>query len=262
MLFKILAIGDVVGKEGTSLLTKNRYLQKLRDEKKINFVVVNAENASTNNGLRPEDATEILSCGCDVITGGNHILRHPSLNAILDDGKSIIRPANYSSQAPGFGYTIVDAFGFKVLVANVAGCVYMETYNSPFIALEKILSENKDKFDISIVDIHAEATSEKIALAKMFDGQVSCVFGTHTHVQTNDATILDNGTGYITDLGMCGSQNGVLGVKTECIIHKFTVGTPITFEPATGKDEINGAIFTVDTNTKKCINVETVSIKF
>ena len=258
MILRILALGDVVGQCGMSLLIKNRRLNGLREKYRADLVIVNAENASPGNGLRSDDAELLLSAGCDVITGGNHIFRHRSLYPVLDECASVIRPANYPASAPGCGYTVSTASGCRVLAVNVQGCVYMDPLASPFETADKILSENEGRYDIAVADIHAEATSEKIVFARYFDGRISAVFGTHTHVQTNDASVLPGGTGYITDLGMCGSMNGVLGVKTECIIHKFTVKTPMGFEPAEGGEMINGAIFEIDTDTKKCVRCAAV----
>lgn len=253
MILRILALGDVVGHYGLSLLTKGRRLNELRQNLRADLVIVNAENTSPGNGLRPDDADTLLNAGCDVITGGNHIFRHHSLYPLLDECSSVIRPANYPAAAPGCGYSISSASGYRVLVINLQGCVFMEPLASPFETADKILAANEGRYDIAVADIHAEATSEKIAFARYVDGRISAVFGTHTHVQTNDASILPGGTGYITDLGMCGSMNGVLGVKTECIIHKFTVKTPMGFESAEGCGMIHGALFEIDTVTKKCI---------
>lgn len=256
-----MALGDVVGKEGMALLGKNRRLQKLKDELGAHFVIVNGENASPGNGLNANDAEALLSYGCDVITGGNHIFRHYSLYPKLDECKDVIRPANYPAMAPGCGYTLGEAQGWRVLVINLVGCVYMEPLSSPFEAVDKILAQNEGKYDVSVVDMHAEATSEKIALARYLDGRVSAIFGTHTHVQTADASVYPGGTGYITDAGMCGSMNGVLGVTTESVLHKFTVRTPKGFEPAEGACEIHGVIFDIDTANGKCVKAEAFSRK-
>lgn len=258
MNLRIMALGDIVGQEGVALLTKNRCLAKLRDKYKADLVIANGENASPGNGLRPDDAAAILDAGADVITGGNHIFRHYSLYPMLDECRSVIRPANYPSTAPGCGYTLCEACGYRVLVMNLAGCVYMEPLNSPFEAADRILKENEGRYDISVIDLHAEATSEKIAMARYLDGRVSVIFGTHTHVQTNDASVFPGGTGYVTDIGMCGSMNGVLGVKTESIIHKFIQKTPKGFEPAEGGAMIHGAIFDVDTSSGRTVACEVI----
>ncbi len=255
MIIKILTLGDVVGKEGMACLTDGRRLAKLREETGADLVIVNGENASPSNGITADDAKTLLAAGADVITGGNHTFRHKNIYPMLDECGPVLRPANYPSAAPGCGYYIGEAKGYRVLVMNIAGCVYMDALASPFETADKLLAQNEGRYDIAVLDIHAEATSEKIALARYLDGRVSAVFGTHTHVQTADAQVLPAGTGYITDLGMCGSMNGVLGVKTDCIIHRFTVHTPRVFEPAEGNAEIHGALFEIDTATGKCVGV-------
>jgi calcineurin-like phosphoesterase len=159
------------------------------------------------------------------------------------------------------GYVLADVQGYTVLVANLAGCVYMDPLASPFDTLERILSREEGRYDIAVCDFHAEATSEKMALARKFDGRLSALWGTHTHVATADLQILPGGTGYITDLGMCGSHDGILGVKTEAILHKFLVKTPVQFEPAAGNIQLHGAVFTIDPTSRKCIKTEQIFLK-
>ncbi len=223
------------------------------------FCIVNGENSAKNNGITPDTARIISDAGADVITGGNHTFKQYNIGAFLDENENVLHPANYPSDVPGYGHCIIEAAGVRVLVINLLGTTFMEPLDSPFKCAEHILEKNRGKYDISVVDIHAEATSEKLCLARYLDGRVSAVFGTHTHVRTADAKVLPGGTGYITDIGMTGSENGVLGVKTECIIHKFTVRTPVFFEPAQGNVSAGGALFTVDTETRKCISAESIS---
>ena len=254
MVLRILTLGDVVGQYGMSLLSGGRRLSSLRREYKADLVIANGENAAPGNGIRPDDADTLFEAGCDVITGGNHTFRHRSVYSLLDECGAVMRPGNYPSSAPGCGYYIADVSGYRVLVMNLSGCAFMEPLASPFETADRMLADNEGRYDIAVLDFHAEATSEKIALARYLDGRVSAVFGTHTHVQTNDAEVLPGGTGYVTDIGMCGSMNGVLGVKTECILHKFTVKTPVTFEPAEGGGMIHGAYFDIDTADGKCVS--------
>ena len=256
---KILALGDVVGVGGCQYLSGGR-LRKIRDTFKADFIIVNGENSAVGNALSPESADMIFDAGADVITGGNHTFKKRQIYDYLDNHPYAIRPANYPSDTPGDGWCIADCNGWRVLVINLLGTTFMDSMDSPFKTVDRILEQNRGKYDVSVVDIHAEATSEKMCLGRYLDGRASVVFGTHTHVQTADAQVLPGGTGYITDLGMTGSMAGVLGVKTECIIHKFTVRTPVYFEPAEGKPASSGALFTVDTSTGKC--TEAVGITF
>jgi len=255
---KILCLGDVVGDPGTRLLAGGRRLSRLRDALRADLVIVNAENSAAGNGMTPQSAEAILRAGADVLTGGNHTWRRREVYTLLDDREEILRPANFPDGAPGHGWCITEAAGRRVLVMNLAGCVYMESVESPFTAAERILKECAGRYDVSVVDIHAEATSEKMALARFLDGRVSAVFGTHTHVATADAQILPGGTGYITDLGMCGSHAGILGVAAEPILHKFLVKTPVTFTPAAGQEELHGVLFEID-GKGKCIRAESIA---
>lgn len=258
-LIKILALGDVVGVSGCQYLGKGR-LRRMRDALGAQLVIVNGENSAVGNALSPESAEAIFEAGADVITGGNHTFKKKQIYDYLYSHPMAIRPANYPSDAPGDGYCIADCMGWRVLVVNLLGTTFMDSLDSPFKTVDRILERNSGEYDICLVDIHAEATSEKLCLGRYLDGRVSAVFGTHTHVQTADARVLPKGTGYITDLGMTGSEAGVLGVKTECIIHKFTVRTPVYFEPAEGEPAAHGALFTVDTATGLCR--EAVAVTF
>jgi len=257
-MIKILCIGDVVGKEGVDYLSTGGRLMKLKQEYGADLVIVNGENSAEGNGMTLASADAIYRSGADVITGGNHTFKWREIYDMLDDGGYAIRPANYPASAPGLGYTIVDVKGYRVLVINLIGTVYMEAMMPPIDCAKKILSVEEGKYDIAVCDFHAEATSEKICLARYFDGQISVIFGTHTHVQTADAQILPGGTGYITDLGMCGSHNGILGVRTEDIVKKFTEKIPVKFNPAHGNAKLTGAYFEVDLKTKKCVKAERV----
>ncbi len=257
-MIKILCIGDVVGKDGTEYLSSGGRLMKLKREYDADLVIVNGENSADGNGMTLASAESIYRSGADVITGGNHTFKWREIYDMLDDGGCAIRPANYPAVAPGLGCTFVDVKGYRVLVMNLIGTVYMEAVTPPIDCARRILSVEEGKYDIAVCDFHAEATSEKICFARYFDGQISVVFGTHTHVQTADAQILPQGTGYITDLGMCGSHNGVLGVRTEDIIKKFTERIPVKFNPAHGNVKLTGAFFEVDPKTKKCTRAELV----
>lgn len=259
MILKILALGDVVGESGTNFICRPGYLSGIKKELGADIVIINGENSAKANGITTSSANSLLSAGVDVITGGNHTWQKSQVYSMLDENKRLIRPANFPGKAPGNGYTYIDYCGIRILVFNLSGNAFMnECVASPFETADKILTSEKGNYDISLLDFHAETTSEKIALARYLDGRVSVVFGTHTHVQTADASVLPHGTGYITDLGMCGSMNGVLGVKTECIIHKFTTHTPCRFEESEGNIMIHGAVFTVDSTDGKCIKAKAI----
>ena len=254
---KILAIGDVVGHTGVAYLRAN--LRRIKNHLDADLVIVNGENAAEIHGISQSDASDIFLAGADVITTGNHAFGRFDIYSYLDDEKYILRAANFPGSAPGHGYCIINASGMRVLVINLQGNVSMKVaLASPFDAADTILKRESGNYDIAVLDFHAEATSEKLAMGYYLDGRASIIFGTHTHVATADAQVLQGGTGYITDLGMCGSMNGILGVKTESIIHKFMVKTPNVFEAAEGNCKINGAYFEIDEKTGKCLAAQRV----
>ena len=254
---KVLAVGDIVGKTGTGYIVSR--IRKFREENLIDLVVANGENSAPGNGILPDNAKKILDNGVDIMTGGNHTWHRKEFYDMLDTDPRIIRPANYPAKAEGNGYTYAEAKGYRILCMNVAGTAFMEPVDSPFLAIDHILEREEGNFDFSLLDIHAEATSEKIALARYFDSRINIIFGTHTHVPTADCQILPGGTGYITDLGMCGSHSGVLGVDNEDILHKFLVKTPVRFRESTEDVKADGAIFEIDIDTGKCICCEGIS---
>ena len=254
-IFRILALGDVVGKAGLAALKAG--LPQLKKRVGADITVVNGENASEPNGLNVEDARLIFASGADIITGGNHTLRHKDMLAFLDETRSVLRPANYPPLCPGRGCAVATcASGLRVLVVNVMGQVFMQQCDNPFVCAQTLLNEAAGSYDIAVCDIHAEATSEKQAFALAFDGRFAAVFGTHTHVPTADAQILPGGTGYITDLGMCGVRRGtVLGVEKEAIIKRFTTGVSDRFERAqAGEAVLDCALFEYDAARKVCVS--------
>ncbi len=255
---KILAIGDVVGPAAIEYMSKK--LRNFVSAERVSLTLVNGENASVGNGLSRADAEAILDAGADVITGGNHIWQKKDLRDFLDTSERIIRPANYPSQNPGNGYTIADADGYRVLVMNVMGVIYGEPLADPFETVERILKREEGNYDIATLDIHAETTSEKYALARYFDGRVNVIYGTHTHIPTADEQILPKGSGYITDLGMTGPHDSILGVKSECIIHKLTTKLPTRFEIAENDLRVNGALFELDPSSGKVSKVTRVTL--
>ncbi len=255
----ILCIGDVVGNIGCDFL--RRKLPSLKKLKAIDMVIVNGENSADGNGITPTSAEHIFDSGADVITGGNHSFRRFEMYPYFDESNRVIRPANFPESAYGKGCTVID-FGYtKVGVVNLLGVVYTEPLDCPFSTADKIIDRlKKDGVNIIVVDIHAEATAEKKALAYYLDGRVSAVFGTHTHVQTADEQILPENTGFITDLGMTGPVNSVLGVKPEIAVKKMKDKLPIRFANADGPCSMGGCIFEIDNKSGICLSVERISI--
>jgi len=252
---KILAIGDVVGTRAIKYLREN--LWKLRDREKIDYVIANGENASEIHGLSAADAQAIFDSGVDFITLGNHTWNRRDIYPFLDaNGERIIRPANYPGGAPGYGYSIVNVQGYRVLIMNVLGQVYLEPVGDPFDAVEYILAREDGNYDLSVLDFHAEATSEKYAMARVFDGKIDVIFGTHTHVPTADTQILPGGTAYVTDLGMTGPRNGVLGVDAERTITKMRTHMPAQFVVADGEIKADAVI--IETDGEKIVKIERI----
>lgn len=253
-MIKILAVGDVCGEPGLEYVSEK--LKQIKIENNINFCVVNGENANVV-GITPRQATELLKAGADVITLGNHTWTRTEIRPFLNDNKKILRPANYGPQCPGRGYGMYNTDFGTVCVINLLGRFTLDNNtDNPFVIVDDILRDVK--VPIVLVDFHAEGTSEKRAMGFMLDGGVSAVWGTHTHVQTSDAEVLKNGTGYITDLGMTGAADSVLGIDPEQSIGKFLGDPPQRYNSAKGRKKLEGCIFTVDEKTGKCIAVETI----
>lgn len=251
---KILTVGDVVSSQGCEYL--RRELPKLKRELKPDIVVVNGENSAVGNGILPQSAEHILDSGADVITLGNHSLRRREIYDYLDAPNPIIRPANYHSSAPGRYYQIIDRGSCRAAVLNLQGAVYLDPVENPFSAVDRAVDEiKKEGVNIIIVDFHAEATAEKAAMGYYLDGRVSALYGTHTHVQTNDCRILPNGTGFVTDIGMTGPYYSVLGVDPECAIEKLRTGLPVRFVNSDGPCVLEGCLFEIDNATGKTTDV-------
>ena len=254
---RILVIGDVTSQRGIEHLCKN--LWKYRKEQRIDFGVVNGENASFISGIVSEQADELLRAGADVITGGNHTLRAKGITKLLEERCEVLRPINFGDAAPGSGYGIFDADGYRVLVINALGIVNVEPrLDSPFAYIDRALSECEGRYDIAVLDIHAEATGEKLAIGHAYDGRISAIFGTHTHVPTADMQILPGGSGYVTDVGMCGESGGILGMDAAVVVEKMRTRLPLYFKPANGEVLADGVIFDIDTSTGKANAVERV----
>mgnify|MGYP000960430490 CR=1 FL=1 len=226
---------------------------------KVDFVVVNGENAAGGIGLTPNVAKEILGAGVDVITTGNHVWRDREMAGFLPSERRIVRPANYPQGVPGHGWTIVNRDALRLAILNLQGRVFMQPIDCPFMVADAAVDRIGSDADAIVVDFHAEATSEKQALGLYLDGRVSAVVGTHTHVQTSDARILPNGTGFITDLGMCGPINSVIGMDPETVIPKFITAMPSRFEVGKGPVVISGVMIEVDTSTGKTKDIQRFS---
>ena len=256
MEFKVLAVGDVVGTPGLKRLGKT--LRKLKRELKADFVVVNGENAS-NLGMTPDQGEDIFNAGADVITMGNHTFARRELVPYIEENRYVLRPANLPPQQPGRGWEVYETRAGDVAVIDLIGRVGMDyTPDNPFLLMDKILRKIDAK--IILVEIHAEATSEKLAMGYMLDGRVSAVWGTHTHVPTADTMILPRGTGYVTDLGMTGPSVSVLGIQPKLSIDKFRGELYQRYQCADGPTKLNAVLFTIDSATGKCLRVERVDV--
>ena len=256
---KVLIIGDVMGKPGRDAMKE--FLDKKKND--YDFVIVNGENAAAGFGITPQIADECFELGVDVITSGNHIWDKKELYPYLDENRNILRPLNYPKGVPGFGYTIKEnGKGEKIAVINIQGRVFMPEVDSPFQRIEEAIEEIKKETKNIIVDFHAEATSEKLAMGWYLDGRVSAVYGTHTHVQTADERILEKGTGFINDVGMTGSHDSIIGMTIETVLPKFLTSLPSRFEVATGNVKVNGIELHIDKEGScKEINRINVSIE-
>lgn len=260
ILLKILCLGDVVGTAGCRVV--RTLLPKIKKQYDISLVIANGENSAEGNGILPHSAEHLFSSGVDVITGGNHTLRRQEIYPILENNPYILRPANYPPGAPGHGVCVLD-FGYcRVGIINLSGAVFLSAYISPFAAADDCIRKLKDEgTDILLLDIHAEVTSEKRALGFYLDGRISALFGTHTHVATADAQVLPQGAGYITDLGMCGVIQSVLGTESQIVIDRFTNMSMARFRNAVGAAAISGCIFDIDHKNGTCRSAEHIYLK-
>lgn len=257
MKLKVLAVGDVVSQAGLDYLS--RHLSWIKRGHGIHFTVVNGENAA-GIGLFPKQAEAILDAGADVVTLGNHTWSKLQIADYLDAAPCVLRPANFSPRAPGRGYGVFDGpHGLRIGVLNLIGRVDMNpNVDNPFTTADRVLEQGDA--DLILVDFHAEATSEKLAMGWYLDGRASAVWGTHTHVPTADGKVLPKGTGHITDLGMTGPANSVLGIRPELSINLFVGGLPRRYEAAEGPCKLESVVFTIDTETKRCDCVDRLDL--
>jgi 2',3'-cyclic-nucleotide 2'-phosphodiesterase len=258
---RILFVADVIGSPGRR--TAKGLLRLVRGETKADMVVLNGENSAGGFGITPDIVAEFLDLGVDVITTGNHVWDKSEILPVLDREPRLLRPANYPPGNPGRGATVVEAGGVRVGVINLQGRIFMTPIDDPFRAADAIIAEMKERADVLVVDFHAEATSEKQAFTHYVDGRVSAVVGTHTHVQTADERILPRGTAAITDLGLTGGLDGVIGMKAEISLHRQLQQTRgERMQPADGELHLQGAVVELDPATGRARSIERVSVPY
>ena len=253
---RIMAVGDVVGRSGRRAFCK--HTPKLKSEKNIDIVIVNGENAAHGKGLTYDTFMELLSGGADIVTSGNHIWDNRDVMRVINQEPFLIRPANYPEGVPGKGFCIYPHRDKNIGVLNLSGRTFMPALDCPFSKAMEIVRRLKMDCDIILLDFHAEATSEKLAMGFYLDGKVTAVWGTHTHVQTADERTLPKGTAYITDLGMVGALDSILGVKPEPVIEKFLTEMPVKFDVAEGPCIYNGVILDIDNRGNYVTDIERI----
>jgi len=259
MKVNILCIGDIVGRPGRRVLADK--LKSLVGERSIDCVIANAENAAGGSGLTPQIYEKLVRYGVNIITLGDHAFRKRDIIETLERANNIARPANFSEQAAGRGTAVYQTSkGPTVGVLTLIGRLFMKPADCPYAAADKWIPKLQQQADIIVVEMHAEATSEKVAMGYYVDGRASCCFGTHTHVPTADERILPKGAAYITDVGMTGAHDSVLGRKTQSVLKSFRTQMPVPFEIATGDVRMNGVLITVDSNTKKAERIERIRV--
>ena len=255
---KILMVGDVIGRPGRRAFEE--HTAELKREREIDLVIVNGENSAGGRGITRESMEPLIHAGADVVTTGNHIWDRKEVKAIIDDEPYLIRPANYPEGAPGKGFCIYPHRRKTIGVMNLSGRAFMTPIDCPFRKADEIIAELERKCDIILLDFHAEATSEKQAMGYYLDGRVNAVVGTHTHTQTADARILPRGTAFITDVGMVGPINSILGVQVENILDKFLHALPVKFDVAEGACVYSAVLIDIDEATNKTVGIERIYI--
>lgn len=259
MYMNILAIGDIVGEAGVKRISKE--LPKIKDKYNIDFTIVNGENAASGMGITKKIFDTLISAGANVITLGNHTWGKKDIFSFIDD-KKIIRPANYSKGLPGRGYSVFTCNEKKIAVINLIGRTEMGILSeNPFTIAQDIYEELKNKVDIFVLDFHAEATAEKIAMGYHMDGKYNVVYGTHTHVQSADEHVLEKGTGYITDIGMTGPKKSVIGMNIEVSLKRFLTSLPERYKIADGETMINGCVFKINDETNRVEEIIRINTK-
>jgi len=258
--FRVLAVGDIVGKPGR--MACMQLIPQLKKKEKVDFVIANGENIAGGSGITHSTTQDLFNHEVDVITSGDHVFRKKDGETLVQENDRILRPANYPAAVPGVGSTVVRTQkGIKVGVINLIGRVFLKTVNCPFEIVSGLVEEILKQTPIIFVDIHAEATSEKVALGWYLDGKVSGVFGTHTHIQTADERVLPKGTGYITDLGMCGPYQSVIGREVDQVLHMFLTQMPCRLDVAKEDARLSGVLFDINPETGKALNIRRVHEK-
>ncbi len=253
----ILFVGDIVGEAGLKIFAER--LPKLKETIEIDFTIVNAENAAKGKGLTEKEASLLFETGADLLTSGNHIWDNWSAKKLLSENPKILRPLNYPSGNVGYGYSVETLKdGFRLCVLNLQGRTFMQTIDCPFRAADFVLKSVADKADAVVVDFHADATAEKISMARYLDGRAAAVFGTHTHVPTADAQILPKGTAYITDVGMTGPYDSVVGMKKEQAVRRFLYQTPYKYEVAENDAKFAAVLLKLSKETGKALELEQI----
>ncbi|HKA17699.1 MAG TPA: TIGR00282 family metallophosphoesterase [Blastocatellia bacterium] len=256
---KVIIIGDIVGKPGRKILTS--MLQRLKEEHEAEFVVANVENAAEGAGVVPKVGDEILNAGVDVMTSGNHIFDKKDVIPYIENQPRLLRPANYSPDAPGRGLWLGSTVsGTQVAVINIQGRIFMPPTDCPFRTADRLLEEIGKRASVIVVDHHAEATSEKLAMGRYLDGRVSVVVGTHTHVQTADEQLLPGGTSYITDLGMTGPHDSIIGVESQLVITRFIRGLPVRYQTARDKPKLHGVVVEIEERSGRSIAIQRLQV--
>jgi 2',3'-cyclic-nucleotide 2'-phosphodiesterase len=254
---RILFLGDIVGKPGRQAVAA--VLPRLIDRERLDFVIANCENVTNGSGVDPKSARELLAAGVGVLTSGNHVWRRKEIVEFIAAERRLLRPANFPPMVPGNGWTVAEtADGTRIGVVNLIGRVYMDAVDCPFRTAESVLREMGTRARVVIVDMHADATSEKSAMGWFLDGKVAAVLGSHTHVQTADERVLPGGTAYITDAGMCGPVDSVIGVKTELAVQRFLTHMPVKFEVASGPVVVHGVLVDVEPNSGRAQGIHRV----
>lgn len=253
---KLLYVGDIYGNPGRTAAA--HFIPKIKEEYNIDIVIANGENSAGGVGITEKTYQEMMDAGIDILTSGNHIWDKKEIFDFIDKYPNLIRPANYPKGTPGIGYNIFEKNGVRFAVINLLGRTFMPPIDSPFIKVDEILAELEGKTDIIFLDFHAETTSEKMAMGWYLDGKITALVGTHTHIQTADERILPSQTAYITDLGMVGAWNSILGVDKDIVIQQFRTGLPVRFKPATGEKVFCAVIIEFDEKSGKAISIERI----
>ena len=256
---KILFIGDVVGSPGRNMLTE--YLPKLKEKYRPQITIVNGENAAAGKGITEKIYKQFLNLGIQTITMGNHTWNKREIIDFIDDAPYLIRPANFPQNNPGKGIVYIKSNEYEIAVINLQGRVFLDPHDDPFTKADELIAEARKRTNLIFIDFHAEVTSEKQAFGWYVDGRVSAVIGTHTHTQTADERILPNGTAYLTDAGMTGPYDSILGVEKESIINRFLTNMPTRFEvDKQGRNQLNGCIIDIDVATGKAKSIDRIMI--